>query len=155
MLDLNIEFQEEYKRLDRLCKDYLSRKEGVTEYIRQMESTPWNHRQYVPTWENDYKQLKHIRWVRNQLAHEVGTLESDICTEYDLDWVRSFYDRIMNGSDPFTIIRKARIEEARRAKQQAPARNATVTVDPKPMQPAQPKPSLWDRLITNIKQFFS
>lgn len=36
---LSIEFQEEYKRLDRLCKDYLASAEGVSEYIRQMEST--------------------------------------------------------------------------------------------------------------------
>lgn len=111
MLTLNLEFQEEYKRLDRLCKDYLSSAEGVSEYIRQMESTPWSNRRYVFTWEDDYKQLKHVRWVRNQLAHEVGTLNSDICTEDDLDWVQSFYNRIMDGSDPFTVIRKAKAEE--------------------------------------------
>ena len=155
MLTLNLEFQEEYKRLDRLCKDYLSSTEGVSEYIRQMESTPWSNRRYVFTWEDDYKQLKHIRWVRNQLAHEVGTLNSDICTEDDLDWVQSFYNRIMNGNDPFTIMRKAKIEEAHRAKQQTLERKATVIIDPQPTQPEQPKPSLWDRLIANIKKFFS
>ena len=142
MLTLNLEFQEEYKRLDRLCK------EGVSEYIRQMESTPPYNRRYVFTWEDDYKQLKHIRWVRNQLAHEVGTLNSDICTEYDLDWVQSFYNRIMNGNDPFTVMRKARIEEAHRAKQQTPEGKTTI-IDP------QPKPSFWNRLIANIKKFFS
>ena len=152
MLTLNLEFQEEYKRLDRLCKDYLSSAEGVSEYIRQMEATPWSNRLYVFTWEDDYKQLKHVRWVRNQLAHEVGTLNSDICTEDDLDWVQSFYNRILNGSDPFTIIREAKAEEALRAKQQAQARKATVADHPKP---PQPKPSLWDRLIADIKKFFS
>ena len=152
MLTLNLEFQEEYKRLDRLCKDYLSSAEGVSEYIRQMEATPWSNRLYVFTWEDDYKQLKHVRWVRNQLAHEVGSLNSDICTEDDLDWVQSFYNRILNGSDPFTIIREAKAEEALQAKQQAQARKATVADHPKP---PQPKPSLWDRLIANIKKFFS
>ena len=152
MLTLNLEFQEEYKRLDRLCKDYLSSTEGVSEYIRQMESTPWSNRRYVFTWEDDYKQLKHIRWVRNQLAHEVGTLNSDICTADDLDWVQSFYNRIMDGSDPFTVIRKAKAEEALRAKQQEQARKATVADHPKQ---TQPKPSLWDRLIANIKKIFS
>ncbi len=152
MLTLNLEFQEEYKRLDRLCKDYLSSAEGVSEYIRQMESTPWSNRRYVFTWEDDYKQLKHVRWVRNQLAHEVGTLNSDICTEDDLDWVQSFYNRIMDGSDPFTVIRKAKAEKALRAKQQEQARKATVADHPKP---TQPKPSLWYRLITNIKKIFS
>ena len=155
MLTLNLEFQEEYKRLDRLCKDYLSSAEGVSEYIRQMESTPPYNRRYVFTWEDDYKQLKHVRWVRNQLAHEVGTLSSDICTEDDLDWVQSFNNRIMNGNDPFTIMRKAKIKEAHRAKQQTLERKATVIIDPQPTQPEQPKPSLWDRLIANIKKFFS
>ena len=155
MLTLNLEFQEEYKRLDRLCKDYLSSTEGVSEYIRQMEATPWSNRRYVFTWEDDYKQLKHVRWVRNQLAHEVGTLNSDICTEDDLDWVQSFYNRIINGSDPFTVIRKAKIEETRRAKQQVLERNETITAVPKPMQLEQPKPSLWDRMIANIKKIFS
>lgn len=152
MLDLNVEFQEEYKRLDRLCKDYLSSTEGVSEYISQMKSAPWNDRRYVSTWEDDYKQLMHVRWVRNQLAHEVGTLNSDICTEDDLDWVQSFYNRIMNGSDPFTILRKAKEEEALRAKQQAQTRRAAVSGQPKQ---TQPRPSLWDRLIANIKKIFS
>lgn len=152
MLTLNLEFQEEYKRLDRLCKDYLSSTEGVSEYIRQMESTPLYDRRYVFTWDDDYKQLKHARWVRNQLAHEVGTLNSDIFTEDDLDWVQCFYNRIMNGSDPFTVIRKAKAEEALRAKQQEKARKATVVDHPKP---TQPKPSLWDKLIANIKKIFS
>ena len=152
MLDLNVEFQEEYKRLDRLCKDYLSSTEGVSEYVRQMESTPPFDRRYVFTWEDDYKQLKHVRWVRNQLAHEVGTLDSDICTEDDLDWVQSFYDRIMNGSDPFTIMRKAKAEEAHRAKQQEQARKAIVADHPKTK---RSKLSLLDRLIANIKKFFS
>lgn len=151
MLTLNLEFQEEYKRLDRLCKDYLSSAEGVSEYIRQMDSTPPCNRRYVLSWEDDYKQLKHIRWVRNQLAHEVGTLNSDICAKDDLDWVQSFYNRIMNGSDPFTIMRKAKIEEANRAKQQVLERKAAIIIDP---QPKQPKPSFWDRLISNIKKFF-
>lgn len=154
MLSLNIVFQEEYKRLDRLCKDYLSSTEGVSEYIRQMESTPWSNRRYVFTWEDDYKQLKHVRWIRNQLAHEVGTLNSDLCTENDLDWVQSFYNRIINGSDPFSIIRKAR-EETLRANQRTQTRNATVSVKFNPTQSEQPKRSLWNRLIAKIKNFFS
>ncbi len=157
---LSIEFQEEYKRLDRLCKDYLSSAEGVSEYIRQMESTSWRNRYYVYTWEDDYKQLKHVRWVRNQLAHEVGTLDSDICTEEDLEWITSFYNRIINGSDPFTMIRKAKEEEERRAKQQVQARRAIATeaheqTPPNIREQNSPKTSFWDRLIASIKSFFS
>ncbi len=157
MLTLNLEFQEEYKRLDRLCKDCLSNAEGVSEYIRQMESTPWCNRRYALTWEDDYQQLKHVRWVRNQLAHEVGTLNSDICTEADLDWVKRFYNRIINGSDPFAVIRKAKAEETLRAKQQERARKTTVANYPDPTQydSTQHSPSFWDKLIAIIKKIFS
>ena len=65
---LNLEFQEEYKRLDRLCKNYLSSAEAVSEYIRQMESTPWSNRLYVFTWEDDYKQLKKDLFVNAKSA---------------------------------------------------------------------------------------
>ena len=104
---INIEFQEEYKRLDRLCKDCLNSKEGVSEYIRQMETTPIRDRNYVPTWNEDYKQLKHARWIRNQLSHEVGTLECDFCTDEELGFVIAFYNRILRGDDPFSIIQRS------------------------------------------------
>lgn len=149
---LCIEFQEEYKRLDHLCKDYLRSKEGVSEYIRQMESTSWRERGYVYTWEEDYKQLKHIRWVRNQLAHEVGTLNSDICSEEDLAYVKSFYSRIMSGNDPFTLVRKAKEKQKNQRKQQVPTREQTTT---KTSKPAQQSVSLWDKLIAIIRDFFS
>lgn len=149
---LSIEFQEEYKRLDHLCKDYLRSKEGVSEYIRQMESTSWRERGYVYTWEEDYKQLKHIRWVRNQLAHEVGTLNSDICSEEDLAYVKSFYSRIMSGNDPFTLVRKAKEKQKNQTKQQVPTREQTTT---KTSKPAQQSVSLWDKLIAIIRDFFS
>lgn len=43
MRDLNIEFQEQYKRLDRLCRDmYSSSDSGVSAYIRDMENTPFD-----------------------------------------------------------------------------------------------------------------
>lgn len=149
---LSIEFQEEYKRLDRLCKDYLSSTEGVSEYIRQMESTPWSGRRYVYTWEEDYKKLKHVRWVRNQLAHEVGTLNSDICTYEDLVWVQNFYNRIINGGDPFTVIRKAKEQETRRYKEQSQVKKATATEYPKSM---PQKSGFWKMLISSIKEIFS
>ena len=37
MTKVEIEFLEEYKRLDRLCQDMLSPLQGVSEYINRME----------------------------------------------------------------------------------------------------------------------
>lgn len=103
---INVSFQEAYKRLDKLCKDYFSSANGVSEYIRQMETVPWSSYRYVSAWEYDYKMLKHIRWIRNRLAHEEGAFEEDVCSYDDLKYVEEFYNRIMRGSDPFTVMRK-------------------------------------------------
>lgn len=147
---LSIDFQETYKRLDRLCKDYLSSNEGVSEYIRQMENTAWIDRRYVVSWEADYKQLKHVRWVRNQLAHEVGTLEAGICTTDDLNYIKDFYNRILNGNDPFTLIRKAKeIEREQQKEKQRLHPKATTVANSQ-----QQKRSLWDRIVAKIKNWF-
>ena len=103
---LCLEFQEAYKSLDKLCRECLSSYDGVSGYIRLMESE-WYGEQYVSTWNSDLKKLKHVRWVRNQLSHEVGTLESNICSQFDLEFVDDFYERIMNTTDPLAILRKA------------------------------------------------
>ena len=86
-------FFEAYKRLDRLCRDILNCQNGVSEYIQQMDKTP--QAQYTVTnWEKDYKMLKHIRWVRNQIAHD--TSDAPFSTEADLEFTNAFYDRIIN-----------------------------------------------------------
>lgn len=93
-------FFEAYKRLDRLCRDILNCQNGVSEYIQQMDKTP--QAQYTVTnWEKDYKMLKHIRWVRNQIAHD--TSDAPFSTEADLEFTNAFYDRIINQNDPFIL----------------------------------------------------
>ena len=156
MLNLNVKFQEEYKRLDKLCKDYLSGTEGVSEYIREMESTPLSDSRYSNTWDYDYKKLKRIRWIRNQLAHEVGTLNSDICTEDDLRWTCSFIDRILHGEDPFSTVRKEKNAEAIRKKQQKQAagiQHGEIQAENNIQNPeaSNAKQSLWGK----IKSFFA
>ena len=60
-------FMESYKHLDNLCKDMNGI--GVTGYIKDMEQEH-NGGFYVAGWKNDYMQLKHYRYIRNQIAHE-------------------------------------------------------------------------------------
>lgn len=110
---LCLEFQEAYKSLDKLCRECLSGYDGVSGYIRLMENE-WYGEHYVSTWNSDLKKLKHVRWVRNQLSHEVGTLESNICSQFDLEFVDDFYERIMNTTDPLAMLRKAREIENQR-----------------------------------------
>ena len=104
MKELNTDFYDEYKRLDKFCRDMFSGQDGVTEYIKQMENAAL-YRYYVPTWDEDLKQLKRMRHLRNKLAHEVG-FDADLCTENDILFVKTFYTRLFNCSDPLSIIRR-------------------------------------------------
>lgn len=78
MKELNTDFYDEYKRLDKFCRDMFSGQDGA-EYIKQMENNAL-YRYYVPTWDEDLRQLKRMRHLRNQLAHEVE-FDADLCTE--------------------------------------------------------------------------
>ena len=107
MIELNIEFQERYKQLDALCRDLFSSKDGVTQYIREMENTPYQFRKSIPEWDFIYKQLKHLRHLRNQLAHEVGALTSELCTESDINRLTDFYNSVLQMTDPLAKVDKA------------------------------------------------
>lgn len=110
----DVEFFEAYKRLDVLCRDVLNCKNGVSEYIQQMEVS----HQVLGRgtgWSEDYRMLKHIRWVRNQVAHK--TSDAPFSTEKDIEFVNAFYDRIMDQDDSFARLRKMELKKKHRRKQ--------------------------------------
>lgn len=96
-------FMESYKYLDNLCKDMNGI--GVTGYIKDMEQEPKGEI-YVAGWKRDYLQLKHYRYIRNQIAHENYANESDMCSDRDTVWLDEFYQRIMQQIDPLALCYK-------------------------------------------------
>ena len=114
MRDLNINFLEEYKSVDNICKDIFGTRDGISEYIRIMENTHWQDYKCVSTWQSDYSELKHARWVRNQITHENGTMDSNICSQNDFNWIKNFRFRILNSKDPLTLIRLEKEEREKR-----------------------------------------
>ena len=110
-MQVAIDFLEEYKSLDKLCKDALSSNEGVTEYLRKMEKVPSWVQNKVANWQEEYRALKHLRWVRNKLTHEVGALTSGICTEEDLKRVTEFKAKMLRLEDPLALCKKVCEEE--------------------------------------------
>lgn len=101
MQNLDSIFFEEYKRLDNLCKDMFTSNNGVTEYINQMELSSYKGKYKVPNWDKDYKMLKHLRWIRNQIAHNSGSFSN----QEDLDNLQAFYKRIFDLNDPLAKLR--------------------------------------------------
>lgn len=99
-------FINSYKRLEKLCNDmYGTNHGGVTCYIKDMEKHRDGNR-YVKTWNEDYKQLKYYRHIRNMIVHDVDCEEKDMCDIKDTKWINNFYKRILNQSDPLALYRK-------------------------------------------------
>lgn len=99
-------FIESYKHLEKLCGEILGDDRRISAYIDEMLNTPRGS-YLVPGWDNDLKQLKHYRWVRNQIAHEPNCTESNMCEPGDAKWLDGFYSRIMNQTDPLALYAKA------------------------------------------------
>ncbi len=108
MAKINQEFLEEYKHLDKLCKEAFESDKGVTNYIDYMKSVPYENSRKILGWESDLKRLISLRHIRNKLAHDVGTLDEAMVTRGDIDWLEEFYERIMASDDPISKLRKTR-----------------------------------------------
>ena len=102
MNECALDYLESYKRLDQLCRDMFRTKDGVTEYINQMDRliSRINSKQ---DWRNFYSRLKYQRRLRNDLVHNTECLD---CTEGDIDEIEYFFDLILKQEDPLACIRK-------------------------------------------------
>lgn len=101
MRDLEIEFLEEYKRIDAICGDMYSVKNGVSEYLSQMEQVPVQEQYAIVSWTDDYKMLKHLRWLRNQIVHDPA---ESMCEDSDLDALKEFHSRLLKAQDPLAVL---------------------------------------------------
>lgn len=99
-------FIEEYKRLERLCGDIMGAERGISAYIDAMVAAPQGAF-LVSGWDEDLKQLKHYRWVRNRIAHEPGCTEQNMTTPGDTAWIGRFYRRMQNRTDPLAAYTAA------------------------------------------------
>lgn len=100
-----MEFLNAYKRLEKLCSDMYGTAHGISAYIEDMVNCPQGAR-LVSGWQQDLRQLKHYRWVRNKIVHEPDCTEEELCTPADTRWLDSFYDRIMSRRDPLAVYRE-------------------------------------------------
>ena len=98
-------FIDSYKRLEKLCGDVMGCDRPVTAYIDEMKATP-RGAYYVAGWGSDLEMLKRYRWIRNQIAHEPGCTEANMCGAGDAAWIDQFYGRIMDQTDPLALYEK-------------------------------------------------
>lgn len=116
----NYIFFEEYKHLDKLCGEIYRDQHGVSKYIDDMKNTPENGYRNIPNWKADLEHLIQLRHFRNYLAHAEDAFNEDVCTLKDIEWCKDFYNRILNQSDPLSMLyqnSKAQQQIAKTAKQ--------------------------------------
>lgn len=140
-------FFEAFKELETLCGEIYSCRSGVSEYILDMENNMSEGERKIGNWVNDYKTLKHLRWVRNKIAHEAGDIQ--ISEDQDLDAVCAFRDRVIRGKDPITLLTRARKAAkpvsskpvSSKPAASNPAPTYSVPSNPIPSKPALPRSS--------------
>ncbi|MBO5076682.1 MAG: hypothetical protein J5584_03690 [Clostridia bacterium] len=157
MRELNIQFIDQYKIVDCFIRDAYKSEEGVSEYIKIMEQNDAEGKEMVVSWGSDHRSLKHLRWLRNKLAHEVG-FDSDLCTKSDLACLSAFDERLRSAEDPLSKLMKAKEAKRQLAEQRkrelAEQRQQQVRTSRKSETVAaaerQNKKTIWQR----IKDFF-
>ncbi len=127
----NLLFLEAFKHLDKLCRELYPVGKGVTSYIEDMKQTSVLFSRQIPGWDSDLEQLVRFRHMRNQLAHEVSTLNVCISTPEDAAWLKAFCRRILNQSDPIAM----RYQLQRPARQPSPLPPLAPRNDPNTPEP--------------------
>ena len=105
MNKLEIEFFEEYKSVDNICRDMFQTNQGITEYINQMERMDAAGSRKVSNWREKYKMLKHLRWLRNKIAHESGAPE---LVKADCIELQHFRKQLLKQQDPLAELMKSK-----------------------------------------------
>ena len=102
MNNIETEFLNSYKKLDNLCKQILSSDTGISSYISEMEDER-SGKYVIQGWDTDFRKLKELRHLRNQLVHDTS-FSSGMISEADIEWLDDFYSRILNLKDPFAHL---------------------------------------------------
>ncbi len=109
MLAIEERLFNEYKQVDKLCREIFSSQSGVTQYITEMERIASYGRSVIPSWNDDYYTLKRVRWLRNKIAHESGATE---CNENDAAWLENFHRRLLARQDPLALLSQFNYERS-------------------------------------------
>lgn len=85
---------------------------GGTGIVRTVDMDKKAHRGTINVsgWVSDYNRLKSARNIRNELAHSRNSMTVDICSQEDIDFVRSFRAKILNQTDPLAMLRKQSVQ---------------------------------------------
>ncbi len=107
MGQINIEFFEAFKSLEKICNEMYGQNNSVTQYISDMEKIGRYDADRIPGWNDDLKELKRVRHIRNNMAHE-DAYNSEACNKEDIEFLKPFRERIFKTEDPLALKHKLR-----------------------------------------------
>ena len=125
MTKLEVEYFDAYKRLNRVCSDMFNDSNGVSQYILQMQQLFAAGQHSVSVWESDYRTLKRLRHVRNEIAHKE---DGSSCTESDINRLNEFYDRLLKGQDALSCYYRLQMKKTTVEQNRPTKRNGRGTV---------------------------
>ena len=68
-----------------------------------------------------------MRWIRNRLVHEINSFEDNLVSEEDIEWLHTFYHRIMECTDPFSLLHQSEKTDRKTSKQEKCPEKTYVT----------------------------
>ena len=128
MTPLDTELFNEFKRLDKLLRESRRTERGVSDYIDEMKKIGAKGAQCVPNWRLDLDRLWYCRHIRNKLAHDDTSETYSLCDEKYVEFLKDFYARVLNGTDPLAQWHKHR--QAARSAATPPPRAYTYSPSP-------------------------
>ncbi len=113
MQNIDMEYFSEYKIVERICRDMYG-ENGVKAYIEEMENCNSREKIFVNNWDTELRTLKHLKWLRNQIAHDNESYE---VTEQDLADIKTFHNALLTQQDPLALLHKE-IENTKKKQQE-------------------------------------
>ena len=116
-----MEYFNEYKSVEKICNEMYG-ENGVSAYINDMQNCTSREKSFIVNWDKKLKDLKHLRWLRNQIAHPN---DSYGVTPQDLTDIKAFYDELMTQQDPLALLYKE-IENTKKKQQEYKLQQRTL-----------------------------
>ena len=125
----DIEFLEQYKRLEVFCSEAFSAQHGVSEYISCMDENYNEGQRKVSDWKNSYRTIKRLRWLRNQIVHEEN--RAAVTSNADLIELTDFYNILLNRTDPISLLYAEKNKESKTMKAKTEKKETEIEYAPK------------------------
>ena len=120
-MSIDMEYFNEYKSVEKICNEMYG-ENGVSAYINDMQNCTSREKSFIVNWDKKLKDLKHLRWLRNQIAHDNGVYE---VTEQDLLDIKLFHDELLTQQDPLALLYKE-IENTKKKQQEYKLQQRTL-----------------------------